>query len=377
MSFLCPNCKREFRNESGLLRHRGYYAAKGKDCADPEELEKIRTKRRRRGESPSPSPPRNSPGAGECSPVAKDDEDNDGNSYLARLDGIMPLTSPQSQVSANQSYVNAENSFVNGNATTGTGASIFTSGGSFCLPDTPKSGAKYTPQKPYASNFTVDSNTKHFCNGPKKVQPVDNSTPIKDKRLFENLDEIFAKLSGNVAHSEEEDDNDSKSSSTSYVSSTAEAKKGVPDTSMMEEFRAYVEYAKENFCDLSPEMKAGIELMSLMNHKRVPLNTYKAIYQWHLGNLRATTYIGQETCLNSLEKRYNATKQAPHETEILTLPHSKARVKLATYGAKDVIASILTDPRIEDDDYLFYDNNPFGRPPPEVTTVGDLHTGLA
>jgi hypothetical protein len=38
---------------------------------------------------------------------------------------------------------------------------------------------------------------------------------------------------------------------------------------------------------------------------------------------------------------------------------------------------LLTDPRLTDDCYLFFDDNPFSAPPAEMDTVGDINTGLA
>ena len=42
-----------------------------------------------------------------------------------------------------------------------------------------------------------------------------------------------------------------------------------------------------------------------------------------------------------------------------------------------VFQSLLTDPRLEDADYLFYDENPLAPPPKSHKTISDLHTGKA
>ena len=41
------------------------------------------------------------------------------------------------------------------------------------------------------------------------------------------------------------------------------------------------------------------------------------------------------------------------------------------------IQSLLTDPRILDQDYLFFDNNPFKAPPLDIKIIQDLNTGRA
>ena len=43
--------------------------------------------------------------------------------------------------------------------------------------------------------------------------------------------------------------------------------------------------------------------------------------------------------------------------------------------AQCVLQSLLTDPRISDEDYIFFNNDPFQPPPEEVTAIKDLNTG--
>ena len=47
----------------------------------------------------------------------------------------------------------------------------------------------------------------------------------------------------------------------------------------------------------------------------------------------------------------------------MTLPHSKSHVKIVWNDAKAVMTSLLTDPRIADDDHLFFDNDPLSKLP--------------
>ena len=45
--------------------------------------------------------------------------------------------------------------------------------------------------------------------------------------------------------------------------------------------------------------------------------------------------------------------------------------------AKNLMIELLTDPRIVDDDYLFFGNYPLQPPPDTLNYVGDLNTGRA
>ena len=84
----------------------------------------------------------------------------------------------------------------------------------------------------------------------------------------------------------------------------------------------------------------------------------------------------REALVKKLKKRYNMSHKSPKEKKV-ELPFTKSSVRLTCYDAKDVIQSLLTDPCLTDDDYLFYDDNPFGQPPDVLEYVGDLNTGEA
>ena len=55
------------------------------------------------------------------------------------------------------------------------------------------------------------------------------------------------------------------------------------------------------------------------------------------------------------------------------LPFSRSSVKLTLYDAKKVVQALLTDPRITDDDYLFFDDSPLGQPP-EMQEMVEIST---
>ena len=66
-----------------------------------------------------------------------------------------------------------------------------------------------------------------------------------------------------------------------------------------------------------------------------------------------------------------------HKVRKITLPHSKATPDIVCCDAKTAIISLLTDSRMVDDDYLFFDDNPFQPPPDTIDYVKDLNTERA
>ena len=61
----------------------------------------------------------------------------------------------------------------------------------------------------------------------------------------------------------------------------------------------------------------------------------------------------------------------------LVLPHSGAKIKVVCLQARHCVWQLLADPRLTDDDFCFYDNDPLAPPPKMTTKVGQLNTGEA
>ena len=150
-----------------------------------------------------------------------------------------------------------------------------------------------------------------------------------------------------------------------------------PDDAILEEFTRYVEDSSFHTCNLTPEEVAGIQLLDILIKQRAPLRIYDAIYKWHCNNTHVTTYKTKKTLLKGLEERYGMEKQRPKVITKMVLPHSKSVIDLVYHDFDQQLKSLLTDPRIEDDDYLFFDNDPFSPPPCEFTTISDINTGLS
>ena len=68
---------------------------------------------------------------------------------------------------------------------------------------------------------------------------------------------------------------------------------------------------------------------------------------------QSSEFIAREKLFNRLQKRYNYDKFYRQVIQI-TLPHSKAKAKIVWNDAQAVMTSLLTDPQITDNDYLFF-----------------------
>ena len=131
----------------------------------------------------------------------------------------------------------------------------------------------------------------------------------------------------------------------------------------------------------------AIRLMSLLRQKHAPLNLCEDMMTWHVeatGTLKHgmshkehPSYMSKEKLLELLRQRYQIYQCPGLTLTRMTLPYSKARTDVVHYDAKEAIISLLTDPRITDDDYLFFGNDPFQAPPDKLNYVEDLNTGRA
>ena len=63
-----------------------------------------------------------------------------------------------------------------------------------------------------------------------------------------------------------------------------------------------------------------------------------------------------------LKERYNYDETKWNMVKEITLLHSRARAKIVCNDAQAVLESLLTDPRIRDEDYCFFNNDPFAPP---------------
>ena len=161
------------------------------------------------------------------------------------------------------------------------------------------------------------------------------------------------------------------------------------NTEMRDKFKEYCESAKQSLNmlpNLTNEEARGVKLMEVLWKKRAPLDTYDEVMAWHFRDTGkmdeddklkdVDSYISRETLMKRLRKRYNLDDKFP-TTRSLVLPYSRAKVDLVCHDAWGCLESLLTDPRLTDDDFWFFDKDPRAPPPENQPYIADLYTGLA
>ena len=159
-----------------------------------------------------------------------------------------------------------------------------------------------------------------------------------------------------------------------------------PNTWIRDQFRTFCEHARQNFIAFSKEEVVAIRLLHLLKEKNAPMNAYEPVMLWHLKEAKKIWptmglgeyigYFGRKTILEKLKKRYNYEDKMPKQKTI-KLPVSGTIVKITCHSAEATIQRLLTDPRIDPRDYLFWDGNPLAPPPENLDFVQDLNTGQA
>ena len=80
--------------------------------------------------------------------------------------------------------------------------------------------------------------------------------------------------------------------------------------------------------------------------------------------------------MQKLRDRYHMSAQYASPCT-LWLPHSKSKVTVWKKDARDNVISLLTDPRWNSEDWLYFNGDPFAPPPENLSYVSDLNTGEA
>jgi hypothetical protein len=152
------------------------------------------------------------------------------------------------------------------------------------------------------------------------------------------------------------------------------------------EFKKYVRNAYANYTTLSSTEKSSIRLMHKLVHKKATLDTYDEVMRWHLqesGKLgrndalgTSKHFVSRGKLMQKLKKRYNMDKKYATSRTIV-LPHTNSKVTIWKKLARDNVISLLTDPRWKDEDWLYFDNDPFGKPPDNYPFIEDINTGEA
>ena len=160
-----------------------------------------------------------------------------------------------------------------------------------------------------------------------------------------------------------------------------------PIEGIRSQFRQCCEdFPQNNRSYLSEEEAAAIGLIDLLFKKKTPMNAHRDLMIWHLkskGDLvegmklgECEEYMSRQVMMKRLKARYNMGNKYPHQKKV-RLPISGEVVRLTLHDPQFCIQSLLTDPRILDSDYDFFDDDPLAPPPTSQTTVGDVLTGKA
>lgn len=244
------------------------------------------------------------------------------------------------------------------------------------------------PRKSRAQNAAIQAVEAHDL----EVMTVRMATLMDDGQEDGDESEVSSdleRLEGDEYSSRDEDSSSDEENSTSkdkdYVSAKQES--DAPDTWIRDQFKAYCLRAREDNKQFTEHEIRSIKLMHLLKEKDASLNTYDSVMLWHLqeskqlydcqglGDYRH--HIGRKTMIERLVQRYNFEDKLPYQKKI-KLPVSGSVVKLTLHDAKATIQRLLTDPRIQSTDYLFWEpRNPLARPPKTIDVIKDLNTGRA
>ena len=137
------------------------------------------------------------------------------------------------------------------------------------------------------------------------------------------------------------------------------------------QFKEYCRHAFKHFGDLTKTEESCIRIMHKLYLKRATLDTYDAVMEWHLresGKLKpyqslgdSRDYVSRNKLMQKLRKRYNMNGRYAKPVSVL-LPYTNTKVNVCVHHARDLVQSILTDPRWKDEDWLFFNDNPFAPP---------------
>ena len=154
----------------------------------------------------------------------------------------------------------------------------------------------------------------------------------------------------------------------------------------LDQFKNYVAKAEDEFRELNKDEECAIRLLDLLRRKKATLDTYDAVMEWHFREAglledyerlaQTKNYLSRKVLMKRLAIRHNRdTKLAKTMPVILT--SSKTKVDVIYHDARDCVQALLTDPRFSDDDFLFFDNDPFAPPPEDLDYIADVNTSAA
>ena len=150
----------------------------------------------------------------------------------------------------------------------------------------------------------------------------------------------------------------------------------------------FVAFCRKNtfFAPLTDAEVRGIRLLDILRQKKAPINAYDSLMEWHLRDNGVLShdqtlkdagqkqFVGRKPLLARLAARYNLVGKGPKE-KVVRLPSSKEVVKIPVFDAEDKVVELLTNPRLEPEDFDFFDDDPLAPPPNDPEDVGNMNTG--
>ena len=164
----------------------------------------------------------------------------------------------------------------------------------------------------------------------------------------------------------------------------ANTQKNGVNTKILEDWQEYCRTAPRKFMyDMCDNDVNAINLLVTLRKTKAALKVYDEVMKWHyqvtgklqknLTNNHNRDFVSRKKLFRKLSKRFNFTPEKKAYIEELTLPHSRARVKIVLNDPQWVIQSLLTDPRITDNDYIFGNKSPFLPPKNNNKYIQDLN----
>ena len=142
------------------------------------------------------------------------------------------------------------------------------------------------------------------------------------------------------------------------VQAPAETPLGHPDPAnlppirdKLNHFRNYVHHAQCQYYPLGANVRAGIELMKLMDECGGSMKLFDAVFKWHQCHLETTDRVTATQLIRQLEARYNCTATKPFEVPV-TLPSNNEKILLPLHDVGSQLLNLLTNPQIQEEDYL-------------------------
>jgi hypothetical protein len=185
---------------------------------------------------------------------------------------------------------------------------------------------------------------------------------------------------------EEEEDDDEDGGGGSSILQNEDPPSSTTMT-ILNDFKSYVNYAINSYEDFTNAENNAIELLYTLRQTKVSLGTYQEIMKWHLSIMRRTPGVkgnfGNNTIINrnklytELFRRYNMFDNCLNIIQEIKLPFSLATARIVTNSTSWCIQSLLTDPRLTDNDFLFHNNNPLAPPPTTIDTISDINISKA